>query len=70
MLPLHEDYVVMFAADRIMLGSNDPSKASVRNDLVVLRRDVIDSFKNQDEDKVHRMKPKLNSAFTTKFNHY
>lgn len=68
MLPLHEDYVVMFAADRVMLGTNDPSKVQVRNDLIQLRRDVIDSFKNQDEDRAHRIKPKLSSAFTSVFN--
>lgn len=66
--PLHEDYVMMFAADRIMLGTNDPSKASVRNDLVILRQDVINSLKGKDEDRPQRLKPKLHSSFTNSFN--
>lgn len=64
MLPLHEDYVVMFAVDRVMISTNDPSKAGVRNDLVILRKDVIDSFKNQDEDRPRRLTVKLNSTFS------
>lgn len=66
--PLHEDYVMMFATDRMMLGTNDPSKASVRNDLVVLRQDVINSLKGKDEDRPLRLKPKLHSSFTNSFN--
>jgi hypothetical protein len=67
-MPLHEEYVALFAADRLMIGSNDPSRAQIRNELAVIRKDVIDSFKIQDESAPKRIKPKQSGAFTSSFN--
>jgi hypothetical protein len=67
-MPLHEEYVALFAADRLMIGSNDPSRAQIRNELALIRKDVIDSFKIQDESGSKRIKPKVNGAFSSSFN--
>lgn len=67
-MPLHEEYLALFAADRLMIGSNDPSRAQVRNELERVRMDVVDLFKLQDQDRPMRLKPNLDSAFSSRFN--
>lgn len=64
--PLHEEYVAFFAADRILIGTSDASRVQVRNELASLRADVIELFKSQDQDTVRRLKPKLNTAFSSR----
>lgn len=67
MLPLHEEYVVAYAADIVMIGMSDSARAQVANKLIALERKVVDTFKNQDEDRAHRIRPKQNNAFNSRF---
>lgn len=67
-MPLHEEYLALFAANRLMIGTNDPSSTQVRNELERVRMDVVDLFKIQDQDKPRRLKPKLTAAFSSRFN--
>lgn len=67
MIPLFEEYVIAYGSDYCMIGSSDTARAQVANKLVLLERKVVDTLKNQDEDKVRRLTPKLNNAFSNRF---
>ena len=61
--PVDEEYVALYAADRLMIGTNDPSRAQVRNELTVKAEEVKHAANHKDQSSARRMKPVLNSAF-------
>ncbi len=65
-IPLHEEYLAFFAADRIMIGTNDPSRTQVRNELTVMERDIRTLLANRDQATPKRLKPS-NTASANRF---
>lgn len=63
LLPLEEEYVVMFTADKLMVGSNDPSRASVRNDLERLAMRIEDMVGRRDQISSRRLTGTVTPAF-------
>jgi hypothetical protein len=62
-----EEFIVFFAADRIMIGTNDPSRTQVRNELVVMERDIRKMAANVDQATPKRIKNKtMNHSNTFK----
>lgn len=56
-LPTEEEFLVFFAADRIMIGTNDPSRTQVRNELTVMERNIRTLAANIDQATPKRLKP-------------
>ena len=63
-VPVHEEYVALYAADRIMIGTNDPSRTNVRQELQVKEMEIRDLFSKRDQDTQRRLKANIPSAFT------
>ena len=63
LLPLEEEYVVMFTADKLMVGSNDPSRAGVRNDLERIAMRIEDMVGRRDQVSSRRLTTNVNPAF-------
>ena len=62
-IPIHEEFIAFFAADRVMIGTNDPSRTAVRNELTVMERDIKALLKNRDQATPKRIKSKtMNSS--------
>lgn len=64
--PIHEEYIALFAADRIMLGVNDPARTQIRNELMVKEEEVRDLFSKRDQDTTRRLKGVVPSTFRSK----
>lgn len=62
-IPIDEEYLAFFAADRLMIGSNDPSRPQVRNELMVMEANIRDLFSKRDQDTSRRLKGKTPSVF-------
>jgi hypothetical protein len=65
LLPNEEEYVALYAADRITIGTNDPTRTAIRNELTVKQREIEDMLAYKDQNTVKRMKPKIDSTFNT-----
>lgn len=64
LLPNEEEYVALYAADRIMIGSSDSARAAVRNELTLKQREIEKMVGLQDQSKARRLKPVATTAFT------
>ena len=64
--PLHDEYIAFYAADRLLIGAASSNRVQVRNELASLRSDVVETFRGQDQDTVRRVKPILNTAFSSR----
>jgi len=62
-LNIDDEYVALFAADRIMIGTNDPSRTQVRNELENKKREMKQTFANLDQDKSKRLKTRVKAPF-------
>lgn len=62
--PLDEEYVALYAADRIMIGVSDSARTAIRNELVMKAEEVKLSAQTKDQASARRMKPKVHSAFS------
>lgn len=62
-IPTHEEYIALYAADRLMIGSNDPSRTQIRNELTVKEQEIRDLFSKRDQDTPRQLKAKIPSAF-------
>lgn len=58
LLPNEEEYVALYAADRIMIGTNDPSRTQVRNEMTVKANEVRKMASLRDQSTPKRLKPK------------
>lgn len=65
-LPIHEEYVALYAADRVMIGMSDSARAAVRNELQVKEAEVRDFFSKRDQATVKRLKATIPSTFKNK----
>lgn len=63
LLPNEEEYVALYAADRIMLGSSDTARVAVRNELTVKEEEIKKMTALRDQSVSKRLKPKQ-STFT------
>lgn len=61
--PIHEEYIALYAADKLMIGSNDPIRAQIRQDLVEKEAEIKDLAAKQDRDTTVRLKGKVPSVF-------
>ena len=64
-LATEEEFLVFYAADRVMIGTNDPSRTQVRNELTVMEGNIKEMAAAVDQATVNRLKPKLNRVFST-----
>ena len=64
-LATEEEFLVFYAADRVMIGTNDPSRPQVRNELGVMEGNIRDMAAAVDQATVKRIKPKVNQVFST-----
>lgn len=65
-LPLHEEYIAMYAADRLMIGTNDEMRNNIRKELEVMQGEIRDLFSKRDQDTPQRIKGKVPNAFTSR----
>jgi len=63
LLPNEEEYVALFAADRLMIGTNDPSRVQVRNELTVKADEIKKMTALRDQSVSKRLKPSVNNVF-------
>lgn len=64
--PIHEEYIALYAADKVMLGMNDPMRAQIKNEIKEKEQEIKDLASKQDRDTTRRLKPIINSAFRRK----
>lgn len=62
-MPIHEEYIALYAADRIMLGMSDSARAEVRNELTIKESEIRDMFSKRDQASPRRIKSKIPSVF-------
>lgn len=63
-LNIDEEYVALFASDRLMIGSNNPSRTQVRNELELKKREMQQTFANLDQDYSKRVTTKVQPTFS------
>lgn len=61
--PIHEEYLALYAADRLMIGSNDPSRSQIRNEMTVKQEEIRDLFSKRDQDSGRRLKSTIPNVF-------
>ena len=57
-LPTEEEFVIFYAADRLMIGMSDSARAAVRNELTVMEDNIRTLAANVDQATPKRMKPR------------
>ena len=65
-MPTEEEFIVFYAADRLMIGSNDPSRTQVRNDMMLMEDNIKKMAANVDQATPKRLTPK-NRATSNRF---
>ena len=63
-LNVDEEYIALFAADRIMIGTNDPSRTQIRQELEIKKKEMKQTFANLDQDKARRLTTRAKSTFS------
>lgn len=66
LLPLQEEYVGLYAADRIMIGASDSARTAVRNELTVMQTELKNLFALRDQATPRRLKAKTQYAFNNR----
>lgn len=61
LLPNEEEYVALYAADRIMIGMSDSARAAVRNELPIKQREIEKMVALKDQSTSKRLKPRANT---------
>ena len=62
--PTDEEYIAMYAADRLMIGAVSNQRTAVRNELVIMKADIKDMASKMDRDTARRLKATIPSTFT------
>ena len=62
-IPIQEEYIVLYTANKLMIGSNDPSVVSIKNELNEKKAEVRDLFSKRDQDTPRRLKGTVPNAF-------
>lgn len=60
LLPGEEEYVALYASDRLMIGSNDPSRAQIRNEMTVKAQEVRDLESKKDQTRPIKLPMRIN----------
>ena len=63
-IPVQEEYVALYAADRVMLGMSDSARSAVRNELTIKEQEIKDLFSKRDQATSRRLKAKIPNVFT------
>lgn len=63
LIPITEEYVALYAADKIMLGTNNSNRTAVRNELTVKQEEVRDILSKRNQSRPMRLKATFPSAF-------
>lgn len=58
--PIHEEYIALYAADRIMLGTNDPSRTAIRNELSMKEREIRELSSKRDQSRPMKLPMRIN----------
>lgn len=58
LLPNEEEYVALYAADRVMIGMSDSARTAVRNELTIKVREIEKMVGLRDQSTPKRLKPK------------
>lgn len=58
--PIHEEYIALYAADRVMLGMSDSARTAVRNELTVKEREIRELASKRDQSTAIKLPMKLN----------
>lgn len=61
LLPNEEEYVALYAADRIMIGSSDSARTAVRNELTIKKTEIEKMTSLRDQTAPKRLKPNRNT---------
>lgn len=61
--PIHEEYLALYAADRLMIGSSDTARTAIRNELTVKEAEIRDLFSKRDQNTGRRIKSMIPSVF-------
>jgi hypothetical protein len=61
LLPNEEEYVALYAADRIMIGTSDSARVAVRNELPIKQREIEKMVALKDQSTSKRLKPRANT---------
>jgi len=67
LLPNEEEYVALYAADRLMIGSNDPSRTQIRNEMTVKADEIKQMVAKTDQAASKRLKPKASTLSRNSF---
>jgi hypothetical protein len=59
--PSEEEFVALYAADRITIGTNDPTRTSIRNEMTVKQREIEKMVGLKDQSTSKRLKPRANT---------
>lgn len=75
---VHHEYIAIKASQKTMFGTNDPTKSDIERELIKWEGREVNGiqsggkireyFSVRDENTPRRLKPSLNSAFTSRFN--
>jgi hypothetical protein len=60
LLPGEEEYVAVYATDRLMIGSNDPSRVQIRNEMTVKAQEVRDVESKRDQTRPMKLPMRIN----------
>lgn len=61
--PIQEEYIALYAADRLMIGSSDTARVAIREELAVKEKEVRDLFSRRDQDRPRRLKATIPNVF-------
>jgi hypothetical protein len=65
--PNEEEYVALYAADRIMIGSSDSARTAVRNEMTVKQNEIVKMVALKDQSTSKRLKPRANTLTRNTF---
>lgn len=67
LLPNEEEYVALYASDRLMIGGNDPSRAQIRNEMTIKGEEIKQMTGLRDQSVSKRLKPRASTFSRNSF---
>lgn len=67
LLPNEEEYVALYAADRLMIGSSDSSRSWVRNEITIKAEEIKKMTALRDQSVSKRLKPRASTFSRNSF---
>ena len=62
-IPIDEEYVVLYAVKYVMTGTNDPSITGIKSDLFEKKQEIKDLASKRDQATTRRLKASIPTAF-------